>query len=34
LAYMDDLMNILAEALINLTPTRFMELCQCSYLLQ
>jgi len=33
LAYMDELMNILAEALINLTPTRFMELCQCSYLL-
>jgi transposase len=33
-AYMDDLMNTLAETLINLTPTRFMELCQCSYLLQ
>jgi len=33
-AYVDDLMNTLAETLINLTPTRFMELCQCSYLLQ
>jgi len=33
-ACMDDLMNTLAETLVNLTPTRFTELCQCSYLLQ
>jgi transposase len=33
-AHMDDLMNNLTETLINLTPSRFMELCQCSYLLQ
>jgi transposase len=32
--YLDDLMDTLAETLINLTATRFMELCQCSYLLQ
>ena len=30
---MDDLMNTLAEHLANLIPTRFMELCHCSYLL-
>jgi transposase len=33
-AYLDDLMDTLAEMLINLTPTRFRELCQCSDLLQ
>jgi transposase len=33
-AYLDDLMDILAVTLVNLTPTRFKELCQCSYLLQ
>jgi hypothetical protein len=32
--YLDDLMDTLAEMLINLTPTRFTELCQCSDLLQ
>jgi hypothetical protein len=26
-AYLDDLMDTLAEMLINLTPTRFTELC-------
>ncbi|MBU4234531.1 MAG: transposase [Proteobacteria bacterium] len=31
---MDDLMNTLTEHLANLIPTRFMELCHCSYLLQ
>jgi hypothetical protein len=31
---MDDLMNTLVEHLANLIPTRFMELCHCSYLLQ
>jgi len=30
---MDDLMNILAETLTSLTPSRLKELCQCSYLL-
>jgi transposase len=33
-AYLDDLMNTLEEMLITLSPTRFRELCQCSYLLQ
>jgi hypothetical protein len=32
--YLDDLMDILAVTLINLSPTKFMELCHCSYLLQ
>jgi len=32
-AYLDDLMDVLAVTLINLTPNRFLELCQCSYLL-
>jgi transposase len=32
-AYMDDLMNTLAETLTKLTATRLMQLCQCSYLL-
>lgn len=31
--YMDELMDTLAETLTNLTPTRFMQLCHCSYLL-
>jgi len=31
---LDDLMNTLSETLINLMPTRLMELCHCSYLLQ
>ncbi len=33
-AYLDDLMDVLTETLINLTAARFRELCQCSYLLQ
>jgi len=33
-AYLDDLMNTLAETLINLTPSRFMQLWQCSDMLQ
>jgi transposase len=33
-AFMEDLMDTLAETLMNLTPNRFRELCQCSYLLQ
>lgn len=33
-AFLDDLMDTLEETLMNLTQTRFMELCQCSYLLQ
>jgi len=33
-AYLDDLMDTLAETLMSLTATRFMELCQCYYLLQ
>ena len=33
-AYLDDLMDILTVTLTNLTPSRLMELCQCSYLLQ
>jgi len=31
--HMDDLMDTLTETLTNLSPTRFMELCHCSYLL-
>jgi hypothetical protein len=33
-AYLDDLIDILTVTLTNLTPSRYMELCQCSYLLQ